>query len=271
MDERFTAQMFVSWYAKEHGISTEDIGVAPIVVLSWNRKIIQSLTETTGAQLREHWLYGDVYPLYTGEVEGHRVSFAYVSIGAPATVVQMEEMIACGARIFLGFGFAGSLQMEAPIETLLIPNNCIRNEGTSAHYLDKNVEVAPSTRLKGIIQEVCKEKGINVLSGPHWTTDAVYRELVSTIEAYRKRGILGVDMETSAMYALGMFRKVEVCNLLVVSDELWREWRIGFASKEFRKGVQQAIEVILRYLARDIYEARRQIIDPEYIKQSNSL
>ncbi len=29
------------------------------------------------------------------------------------------------------------------------------------------------------------------------------------------------------MYAFGQVRGVPVCNLLVVSDELWREWRFG--------------------------------------------
>lgn len=252
--ERFTAEMTVFWHAKENKISIEDIGVAPVVVLSWNRKIIQSFAETADAQLQENWLYGESYPLYTGKVGDNRISFANISVGAPATVMAMEEMIACGAKAFIGFGFAGSLQEEAPIGSLLIPGKCIRDEGTSYHYLSKDVEVAPSARLKKVIQKACIEKGSNVLSGLHWTTDAVYMELVSTIKAYRKQGVLGVDMETSAMYALGIFRKVEVCNLLVVSDEIWKEWAIGFASDNFRNGLELAKQVILCFLEKDFIE-----------------
>jgi uridine phosphorylase len=255
MDERFTAQMFVSWYAAQQGVTIEDLGVAPVITLSWSRRIVQSLAEAIGAQLSQHWMYGEQYPLYTGEVEGHRVSFALVPVGAPGTVMVMEEMVACGAQVFLGLGFAGSLQPTAPVGTLLIPTECIREEGTSAHYLESETAIGPSPRLTEIIQEFCKAEGLNVLSGPFWTTDAPYREFVSKIEAYRQQGVLGVDMETSAMYALGRVREVEVCNLLVVSDELWHEWRPAFGSPELRKAMQRAGQVILRCLTKDL--ARR--------------
>ena len=59
----------------------------------------------------------------------------------------------------------------------------------------------------------------------------------------------GVDMETSAMYALGQFRDVRVCNLLVVSDELWREWRPALDRPEVKDATACARRVILRCLA----------------------
>ena len=49
------------------------------------------------------------------------------------------------------------------------------------------------------------------------------RETLDKITNYHNQGVLGVDMETSAMYTLGQVRNVEVCNLLVVSDELWNK------------------------------------------------
>ena len=52
------------------------------------------------------------------------------------------------------------------------------------------------------------------------------------------------------MYALGQTRGVDVCNLLVVSDELWQEWRPAFGQPELREAQQCAERVILRCLAR---------------------
>jgi len=52
------------------------------------------------------------------------------------------------------------------------------------------------------------------------------------------------------MYALGMFRGVDVCNLLVVSDELWDEWRPGFHSPELQGAEERARQVILRCLVK---------------------
>jgi len=194
-------------------------------------------------------MYEGQYPLYAGEVEGQRVSFAHVPIGAPGTVMIMEEMIACGARAFLGLGLAGSLRPAAPVGTCLIPTACVREEGTSAHYLDSEIDIGPSSRLAGILQDSCQAEGVKSVSGPLWTTDAPYRELLTKIEVYGSQGVLGVDMETSAMYALGQVRGVDVCNLLVVSDELWHEWRPAFGSSELRGAMRRAERVILRCLA----------------------
>ena len=254
MEERFTAQMLIDWYVEQQGLTVEALGVAPVVVLSWSRRVVESLAEAAGAQPAQHWLYREQYPLYRGEVEGSPVSFAHVPVGAPGTAMIMEEMIACGARAFLGLGLAGSLQTEAPIGTLLIPTHCAREEGTSAHYFDSEVTVGPSERLVRLLLKACGKEGLKALAGPHWTTDAPYRELVSKIETFREQGVLGVDMETSAMYALGQVRGVEVCNLLVVSDELWHDWRPAFGSPELREATRGAERVVLRALAEGIVE-----------------
>ncbi|GAC1326878.1 MAG: hypothetical protein NVS2B16_19230 [Chloroflexota bacterium] len=55
---------------------------------------------------------------------------------------------------------------------------------------------------------------------------------------------MGVDMETSAMYAFGQTRGSSICNLLVVSDELWRAWHFGGLALDDARG--RATNAILR-------------------------
>ncbi len=247
MEERFTAQMVVEYHISRRGITVEDVGVAPVVIVSWGQRVIQSLADDVGAEPSPHWPYKR-YLFFRGQIEEQRVSFVQVPVGAPGTVMLMEELIAYGARVFLGLGWAGSLQPSAPVGTFLIPTACVREEGTSFHYLDADAPIAPDERLVELLQAGCEQDGAQVLSGPLWTTDAPYREFRSKIESYGQQGVLGVDMETSAMYALGQFRKVRVCNLLVVSDELWREWRPAFGTQELREATARAQRVMLRCL-----------------------
>jgi uridine phosphorylase len=254
MDVRFTPQMYINHYAAQRDISVKDIGVAPIVVISWAPSVIQALADSTGAQPAPLWPWSERYLFYTGQVQGRPVSFAQVGIGAPNTVTAMEEMIACGARLFLGLGWAGSLQPRAPVGTFLIPTSCIREEGTSPHYLDDDVAITPDSRLAELLQAAAQAETTPVFLGPQWTTDAPYREFCAKIDAYRQRGVLGVDMETSAMYALGLFRGVAVCNLLVVSDELWQEWNPAFRTPELKAATQRAQRIVLRVLADDALE-----------------
>jgi purine-nucleoside phosphorylase len=58
------------------------------------------------------------------------------------------------------------------------------------------------------------------------------------ITRHAKSGILGIDMETSAMYRVAQYRGVTACNMLVVSDGLWDGWHYGPGSNEFQNGVE---------------------------------
>ncbi len=248
MDALITPQMTIERYTARNGIAVEDIGVGPTVVISWGGEVVRSLALELGAHLSEHWLYGDRQPLFTGECEGRLFSLAQLPVGAPGRIMMMEELIACGARCFIGLGWAGSLQPDAPIGTLLVPTSCVSEEGTSLHYPDRGLPPAPDTGLVELLEGCARAEGLKVVKGPLWTTDAPYRELKTKVSRYREAGVLGVDMETSAMYTLGVYRDVRVCNLLVVSDELGTEWVEAFGTEQLQRATDGAQRVVIGVL-----------------------
>lgn len=238
----------VSNYLARTGLELQALGVAPVVVVSWGRGVVQGLAEQTQAQLSQHWFYGERNPLFHGSYEGKAISFAQLPVGAPGSVMMMEELIACGARTILGLGWAGSLQPEAPIGSLIIPTSCLSEEGTSLHYFEEDIDLAPDPGLVSTLVQSAKLEGATALPGPMWTTDAPYREMRYKVNEYQRQGILGVDMETSAMYALGIFRRIRVCNLLVVSDQLAEEWDEAFGTERLQLANRLAQQIILRTL-----------------------
>lgn len=253
MKERFTPRMYVDYFAATRDITVDSIGVAPIVILSWGQKVIASLAQTLVAKRSPNWFYDDdhiVYPLYSAAIGSRTVSLVQCPEGASATVMMMEELIACGATTFISLGWAGSLQSAVPVGTLLIPTECISEEGTSGHYMSSDVTLRPDPNLVRALLDAAQAAGVRAITGIQWTTDAPYRETVEKIADYRHKRVLGVDMETSAMYALGLFRKVRVCNMLVVSDELWGEWRPAFREPELRLFTQAAEGIVVDAVTR---------------------
>lgn len=245
---RFTPRMYLEYYLARHELSLNDLAVAPTVVGTWFPKVTEYLAAESGAVRADRWPYGGGAPglgLFTARLRGGDVSFTTFAIGAPGTVAVMEELAAAGASRFIGLGMAGSLMEGAPVGSVILPLECIREEGTSYHYLPASVRVGPNHRLHEALSGALTRAGLAHRSGPHWTTDAIYRELVEKIEAYRARGVLGVDMETSAMYAFGEFTGAAVANLLVVSDELWHEWRPAFHSDELREAMRRTGRALL--------------------------
>ncbi len=247
---RFTPQMAMQNFASRAGIPLAEIGVAPLVVISWSRKLLFEFAGHIGAPLAPHWPYGERNPLYSGALNGQPLSLLQAPVGAPGTVMMMEELIACGARTILGLGWAGSLQPHAPVGSCLLPTRCLREEGTSFHYdPDPAAEILPDAALVEKLAQAAQAEGVQPIIGPHWTTDAPYRETLAKLAAYRQQGILGVDMETSAMYVLGRYRGVRVANLLVVSDELWQEWKPAFRTPFLDQASKTALRVIERCIA----------------------
>lgn len=247
-EARITPHHTIRHYTRHRAISVEEIGVAPYVVACWSRSTLLSLAESTGAERSKNWMYGDRNLLFTGHLGRREVSFIQMPVGAPGTITIMEEMIACGAHTFLGFGLAGGLQPNAGIGSLVTPTTCIRQEGTSTHYLPPGVEVGPHHQLVAALSAAAQKLNMTLTPAPHWTTDAPYREMVAQIDTFRKQGVYSVDMETSAMYALGQFRGVRVANLLVISDEVWRAWRPGFRTAELEHAVTEAQNIVLTSL-----------------------
>jgi uridine phosphorylase len=248
MEAHFNPQDTIRHITSVHNLRVEELGVAPTVVISWGRSMVEALAQNANAVMPPHWIHRERQLFLTGEIGGKRVSFAQMPIGAPGTIMIMEEMIACGAQTFIGLGWAGSLQMNAPVGSLFIPTSCLSEEGTSAHYIDPGVEVHPDPELLQRISQAAARESAQVFEGRLWTIDAPYREMNDKVKKYREQGILGVDMETSAMYALGIYRRVRVCNLLIVSDELWHAWRPAFATPELEQANLVGQQVILRCL-----------------------
>lgn len=242
---RFTPDMLLHHVTTARGIRLKDLGVKPIVVGAWMGSVTRGLASRVDAEVSEHWPYRGSFDLYAGRVGETPVSFATFPVGAPATVVMIEELIAAGARRIVGLGLGGSLQPEAPVGSVLLPCDCIRDEGTSLHYLPADHAVSPDPHLQGVLREAMSSNGLAVHAGLHWTTDALYREFDWKIRDYRARGVIGVDMETSAMYALGLHHQCPVANLLVVSDELWEDWRPAFGRPELRTAIDGVMDALL--------------------------
>jgi purine-nucleoside phosphorylase len=170
------------------------------------------------------------------------------TIGAPAAVLNIEEAIALGLRRVVTFGSCGSLVNTLPIGSFVIPSFAISDEGTSRHY-GRSRHAKPDPFLVRSLREVCLRQGIPARDGGTWTTDAPYRESRQIVRRLARRGVISVDMETSALYQVAGVRGAKIASLFVVSDELaGPEWNPGFDDPRHVAGLRRAATVVLEAL-----------------------
>lgn len=165
-----------------------------------------------------------------GEEGGLRVLAVQTCFGAPAAVITLELLIASGVRKFLVYGGAGSITHKLRIGDVLIPTWGVREEGTSYHYVPEGHVPKPSQHLTRRLREAMFStlalRGSKVLEGGVWSTDAIFRETEDKVRKYADEGVLGVDMESTALMTVAEYRGAELAIALVITDELtppgWR-------------------------------------------------
>lgn len=170
------------------------------------------------------------------------------AIGAPQGAMILEKLIALGARRVILLGWAGGLQTDLTPGDILLPDQALSEEGTSGHYSEEKRPRA-SLRLLQELGQAMKEENLSFQQGPVWTTDAPYRETVEKVRAFQAQGVLGVDMETSAIFTVGAFRGIETAAILIVSDDLsGMIWRHGFQDPGFAEARKKVARFLYRYV-----------------------
>jgi len=170
--------------------------------------------------------------------------------GAPTAVMSLEELAAYGIKKFINLGTAGGLQKNMNIGDIVVCERAIRDEGTSHHYMPDEKYAHASEDLTAELVKAIEKRGIPFRKGTSWTTDAVYRETVEELLQYRSEGVLTVEMEAAALFAVGSFRKVSVSSVFSVSGILTEAgWNQGYHSEEKLDGLKQIFEAALETIA----------------------
>jgi uridine phosphorylase len=171
-------------------------------------------------------------------------------IGAPAAATVLEELIALGVGRFISIGAAGCLQPEIGFGDIVVCTGAVRDEGLSHHYLPTEKFSYPSQRLTTQLEEALAEGGVPHRSGATWTIDAPYRETIAEARSYQAEGVVTVEMEAAALFAVAQYRSVEIASAFVVSDHLLAgdRWINAFGSDQVRDGSVRLLETSLELL-----------------------
>lgn len=165
-------------------------------------------------------------------------------VGASATGILIEEMIALGVKEIIFVGLAGGIQ-SLNIGDKIIVSEALRFEGTSYHYLPSDIPSVPSKALTDkLYNYLMKRKHCEI--GKVCSTDAPFRETHSFIENLRQKEVLAIEMEISAVLAIAHFRKIQASALVIISDTLkegkWSEFQEEIFFKEFLSSIDILID-----------------------------
>ena len=160
-------------------------------------------------------------------------------IGAPGVSMLLEICIELGVKRFINVGIAGGLQKTSHVGDVVVCTSAIRDEGVSYHYLeDPSVPALPSENLTAALTRTLENNGIPYTRGPTWTIDAFFRETVAEIQHYQHEGVITIEMEAAALFAISTLRGVDMASGFVISDVMAElVWHPQILAQETHEGL----------------------------------
>ena len=163
----------------------------------------------------EELAYNREYRSLVGNYQGIRVLALSTGIGGASAGIAVEELKNLGVENLIRIGSYGSLQPQVKIGDLILVSGAVRDDGASKAYIEPIFPAVPDSDLLFACVCAAKNRAIRFHTGIARSHDSFYTDREAEIDAYwSKRGVLGADMETAALYTIGRLRGLSTMSIL---------------------------------------------------------
>lgn len=182
---------------------------------------------------------------YTGYYKGKRVSVMASGMGQPSIGIYSYELFNFyDVKIIIRIGSIGSMDKDLGLKDIIIGIGACSNGNYAAQYkMPGTIAPIGDFKLARKAADECEKKGINYKVGNILSSDTFYDDSNSTKD-WAKLGILGVEMESAALYLNAMRANKRALCICSVSDCLYDSSKV-LSSEERQNGFKAMMEVAL--------------------------
>lgn len=157
---------------------------------------------------------------YTGYYKGNKITVFSSGMGIPSIGIYAYELFKFyDVDNIIRIGSCGAYSDALKLNDIILVRNSV-SESTYALVQNKYKynKITSSQTLNAIIEKTAEEKKINIIFGDIYCSDVFYEEENNYIEKRNKFNVLGVEMETFALFNNASLLKKRASCLLTVSD-----------------------------------------------------
>jgi len=243
-DVCFNPKDFRVYLAGRLGRPVSEVSVPADVLFTYDRRIFSAATSEQTATPVNWYIYSG--RMFTRKAGRREIGVVHALIGASAAAMNLEELVAYGARRTYEVGVSGAIDTRLRPGDVVVLNGAFSDEGTSGHYFRGTKRFSPSPRLTRRLEGALHTNGIEYVTGNAWTVDAPYRETKRKVTRHRKTGVSVVNMESSAIFAVAAYRGIEVASVQIVSDVVSEKWEPAFHTEVVNNRRMEVLDAVLR-------------------------
>ena len=195
------------------------------------------------------------YKLLNARYGDRELTLCSTGIGAPSAAIAAEELAAVGVERFVRVGTCGALQSDIDIGDMVVATGAAKDEGTTSRYESRAIPAVPDHETLSTLVAVSRERSEPVHVGPIATDDAYYTETEGYVSDWEAAGLLAVEMEAAALFALARRKGLAAGAICTVDGNLVRGTQKGESDGEelpekARDNVGRAITIALETATR---------------------
>jgi len=195
------------------------------------------------------------HKVYTGFLNGEKVSVVSTGMGCPSTAIAVEELVKIGCHTFIRVGTSGAMQPDMEVGDIAVINSAIRDEGTSRQYLPIEFPAIADLRVTNALVKAAQTLEFNYHVGVSHTKDSFYSEvepermpmaiyLKERWDSYVAGGAICSEMEASIVFILSsIYRKRAGAVTMIIGSDM-----DTIAKKHDPEGMIRVAVEALRYL-----------------------
>ncbi|HHD82538.1 MAG: purine-nucleoside phosphorylase [Candidatus Cloacimonadota bacterium] len=187
---------------------------------------------------------------YTGTYNGKRISVQGTGMGIPSISIYVTELIKdYGVKNLIRIGSCGAVKPEINLRDIILAEGASTDSQTNKLVFG-GADFAAIANFELLLKayNVVKEKKMKVHVGNVLSSDIFYSDDPDFWKIWAKYGILGIDMEATALYSIAAKYGVNALTILTVSDQIIRGE--ATTSEERETGFSKMIEIALEMVSK---------------------
>ena len=180
---------------------------------------------------------------FTGTWKGTPVSVMPSGMGMPSAAIYVTELVReYGVTRLIRVGTAGVYQPDLALRQIIAAESAVTNSNLPA-MIGATEPLTAAPALLQAARDTASATGVSLLTGQVFTSDVFYEPTNNAQERHTAAGVLCVEMECAALYAIAALEGIEALAMFTMTDHLVTGEHLS--SDDRQQGVDEMIELAL--------------------------